>query len=153
MLYAVVTTITIIITAATAAATTALKPFPPNVVLQIHHCVPVYEGGVRHACLDAHQFYWNRAPVKIPPLIVFHPKVFYYLAVPLEIEPVCKRTGVKSGLKLYHYYGLEHDVHVACRHHLVQVKQAHLRDLPHIVDCMAVLVYTHVDSHIVRGKV
>ena len=72
----------------------SLSPSPNSlhlIVMQMRHCVPVYEGGVRYACLDAHRSYRNGAPVKISSLIVFHLKMFYYLVVLLEIEHVCKR--------------------------------------------------------------
>ena len=66
---------------------------PPNSLHLIWFCrrATIYEGGVRYVCLDAHRSYRNVTPVKIPPLLVFHLKVFYYLAVLLEAEPVCKR--------------------------------------------------------------
>ena len=46
----------------------------------------------------------------------------------------------------------EHDAHVAHGHHLVKVKQAHLRWLPHVVDGVALPVHAHVDWHVVRGQ-
>ena len=66
---------------------------PPNSLHLIWFCrrATIYESGVRYVCLDAHRSYRNVTPVKIPPLLVFHLKVFYYLAVLLETEPVCKR--------------------------------------------------------------